>query len=219
MPLTLSIRDNCKLYNMQGSDFHLLAESFSRRFEDRYKKICADYDTGEGKKPPASGRSSRGSMSPTPNGPITLDARVALGAKIFKLSGMELGHAINIMELRCPQALVGCGADAATEDDGLRTDELEIDIDALDSRTFNELSRYVSEALSNGGRSSVVRRASSSAAESNGEDDDEEEEEFEYEEEEDEEVAVAEAVEPEWDDDDDEEEVIVKHKTKKRRSS
>jgi len=214
MPFTLSIRDNCKLYNMQGSDFHLLAESFSRRFEDRYKKICADYDTGEGKKLSASGKSSRGSMSPTPNGPITLDARVALGAKIFKLSGMELGHAINIIELRCPQALVGCGANAAAEDDGLRTDELEIDIDAIDSPTFNELSRYVSEALSNGGRSSAVRSAGSGAVETS-----DEEEEFEYEEEADEEIAVAEAVEPEWDDDDDEEEVIVKHKTKKRRSS
>ena len=154
-------------------------------------------------------------MSPTPNGPITLDARVALGAKIFKLSGMELGHAINIIELHCPQALVGGGADAATKDDGLRTDELEIDIDVIDSRTFNELSRYVSEALSNGGRSSVVRRAGSSAAVETSD----EEEEFEHEEEEDEEIVVAEEVEPEWDDDDDEEEVIVKHKTKKRRSS
>jgi len=237
------IWDNCKLYNMQGSDFHLLAESFSRRFEDRYKKICADYDTregavcvgGGGKKSPASGKSSRGSVSPTPTGPITLDARVALGAKIFKLSGMELGHAINIIELRCPEALVRCGGGGATADDGLRTDEVEIDIDAVDSRTFNELSRYVSEALSNGGRASVVddysrtgpgsgsrsrtnSRASSVAAEEDGDDDDEEEE---FEDEEDEEIAVAEEVEPEWDDDDDDddEEVIVKHKSKKRRKS
>lgn len=30
---------NCMTYNADGSDFFLLAESFSRRFEDRYKKI------------------------------------------------------------------------------------------------------------------------------------------------------------------------------------
>ena len=298
------IWDNCKLYNQQGSDFHLLAESFSRRFEDRYKKVCAEYDTGEGaatggkvgKKSPAPGagggaKSSRGrgsSMSPTPSGPITLDARVALGAKIFKLSGMELGHvsfhkfdaclskcpllspswlhvrmsrptlcghsshihflsspciyqptsilqAINIIELRCPEALVGCGG-VGTDNDGLRTDELEIDIDALDSRTFNEVSRYVSEALSNGGRTSVAddysrgvggsrgrtnSRASSTAAVEEDNDDDEEEE-FQFEEEEEEEdeevIVEAEEVEPEWDDED-EEEVIVKHQTKKRRKS
>ena len=248
------IWDNCKLYNMQGSDFHLLAESFSRRFEDRYKKICAEYDTGEGtvagKKSPVPGggggsgaKSSRGrgiSMSPTPSGPITLDARVALGAKIFKLSGMELGHAINILELRCPEALVGCGGAGTaggTDYDGLRTDELEIDIDAIDSRTFNEVSRYVSEALSNGGRTSVVdeysrssggsrsrnnSRASSAAAaveDVGGDDDEDKEEEFEYEEEEEdeEEIAVAEEVEDEWDEDD-EDEIIVKHQTKRRKT-
>ena len=33
---------NCKTYNADGSDFYLLAESFSKRFEDRYKKIEVD---------------------------------------------------------------------------------------------------------------------------------------------------------------------------------
>jgi len=30
---------NCKTYNADGSDFYLLANSFSKRFEDRYRKI------------------------------------------------------------------------------------------------------------------------------------------------------------------------------------
>lgn len=33
---------NCKTYNADGSDFYLLAESISKRFEDRYKKIEAE---------------------------------------------------------------------------------------------------------------------------------------------------------------------------------
>jgi len=33
---------NCKTYNSDGSDFYLLAEGFSKRFEDRYKKIEAE---------------------------------------------------------------------------------------------------------------------------------------------------------------------------------
>ena len=33
---------NCKTYNADGSDFYLLAESFSKRFEDRYKKVQAE---------------------------------------------------------------------------------------------------------------------------------------------------------------------------------
>jgi hypothetical protein len=30
---------NCMLYNTDGSDFWLLAKNFSKRFEDRYRKI------------------------------------------------------------------------------------------------------------------------------------------------------------------------------------
>ena len=33
---------NCKTYNADGSDFYLLAEGFSKKFEDRYKKIQAE---------------------------------------------------------------------------------------------------------------------------------------------------------------------------------
>lgn len=33
---------NCMTYNADGSDFFLLAENFSKKFEDRYKKIQAE---------------------------------------------------------------------------------------------------------------------------------------------------------------------------------
>ena len=33
------IWSNCMAYNADGSDFWLLAKSFARRFEDRYRKI------------------------------------------------------------------------------------------------------------------------------------------------------------------------------------
>jgi hypothetical protein len=33
------IWNNCMLYNAEGSDFWLLAKTFARRFEDRYRKI------------------------------------------------------------------------------------------------------------------------------------------------------------------------------------
>jgi hypothetical protein len=36
------IWNNCKTYNMEESDFYLLADNFSKRFEDRYKKIKAE---------------------------------------------------------------------------------------------------------------------------------------------------------------------------------
>lgn len=39
---------NCMTYNADGSDFWLLAKSYARRFEDRYRKIRQEYDVGEG---------------------------------------------------------------------------------------------------------------------------------------------------------------------------
>jgi len=33
---------NCQLYNEQGSDFWHLSKTFSKKFEDRYKKIQAE---------------------------------------------------------------------------------------------------------------------------------------------------------------------------------
>merc|ERR1711935_1261723 len=38
---------NCMTYNADGSDFWLLAKSYARRFEDRYRKIRQEYDVGE----------------------------------------------------------------------------------------------------------------------------------------------------------------------------
>lgn len=33
---------NCKTYNLEGSDFYVLAENHSKKFEERYKRIKAE---------------------------------------------------------------------------------------------------------------------------------------------------------------------------------
>lgn len=38
---------NCMSYNVDGSDFWLLAKSFARRFEDRYRKVRQEFDVGQ----------------------------------------------------------------------------------------------------------------------------------------------------------------------------
>mmetsp|Transcript_6869 Transcript_6869/g.14996 ORF Transcript_6869/g.14996 Transcript_6869/m.14996 type:complete len:335 (-) Transcript_6869:1463-2467(-) len=248
------IWDNCKTYNMEGSDFYILADGLSRRFEERYKKICDQHDVGEDtsaasgassttpKSAKSSSRAATNQVNSVPTGPLSLDAKIGLATKIFRLSGQELGHAINILELRCPQALEKCGTDSRpgapgnvsvldedSEDDGIRTDEMEINVDSIDNRTFLELSTYVTEALSNGGRNAVVddgigapssrgarssRASSASVAEDEGDYEevevevDSEEVEFDDEEEEEEE-----------DEEEEEMEVIKKRTTKRRRRS
>jgi hypothetical protein len=34
--------NNCKTYNVEGSDFYILADTLSKKFEDRYKKLCSE---------------------------------------------------------------------------------------------------------------------------------------------------------------------------------
>jgi len=194
----------------------------------------------------SSSRAATNQVNSVPTGPLSLDAKIGLATKIFRLSGQELGHAINILELRCPQALEKCGTDSRpgapgnvsvldedSEDDGIRTDEMEINVDSIDNRTFLELNTYVTEALSNGGRNAVVddgigapssrgarssRASSASVAEDEGDYEEVEvevdSEEVEFDDDDDDEEE-----EEEEDEEEEEMEVIKKRTTKRRRRS
>lgn len=179
------IWDNCKTYNADGSDFYLLAEGFSKRFEDRYKKIQTEYDTGD----------NNDQKSHKDKTIQSLDAKMKFTSSLYRLSGVELGHILQVLDLRCPQALelvdtcppkkegkegidhsspttaAATTAATTTDDDddnnddeskrsskkkrspdyptpdGILQTELEINVDAIDSRTFMELDRFVSEKI------------------------------------------------------------------------
>mmetsp|Transcript_37373 Transcript_37373/g.111975 ORF Transcript_37373/g.111975 Transcript_37373/m.111975 type:complete len:295 (-) Transcript_37373:438-1322(-) len=186
---------NCKMYNADGSDFFLLAESFSRRFEDRYKKIKAEFDTGENdSRSTSSSKGGDSSKSGAGGGGSSLDAKARFAAGLFKLTGNEMGHVLRLIDLKCPQALVDPdpeglygGGDAAVDGD-ISCAEVEIDVEAVDPRTFAELERYVREKVSPTGsgqsgsvskkrrsNSPVPKRRNISVA---AEDDDEDEEEW-----------------------------------------
>lgn len=126
---------NCLTYNADGSDFWLLAKSFSRRFEDRFKKIKNEYDVGEDDAPsPSNSEGGKGGTSKP--GIITLDSKAQLASKIFLLSGLELTHVLNKIENRCPQAL-----------EPTESTHVEINVDALDSKLFVELEKYVKDKV------------------------------------------------------------------------
>lgn len=134
---------NCWTYNADGSDFWLLAKNFSRRFEERYKKIKAEFDVGEGV---GADHSSSNSNNNTPgseatltnrDGTATLDGKAQLASKIFLLSGMELAHVLTTIENCCPQALDQVGDSS----------HIEINIDELDVKTFAEIDKYVKDKV------------------------------------------------------------------------
>jgi len=172
---------NCKTYNADGSDYYLLAETFSRRFEDRYKKIRNEFDTGDNHDKGSSShvsssaasnhstsKSSNGAASSDNNGTNNskhspnLELRTQFGSSLYRLSGIELGHVIQVLDLRCPHALeTPCAAsacDALNNGKRKRTVEdeadIEIDVDLIDSQTFAQLDRYVREKVSLNGRGS-----------------------------------------------------------------
>jgi len=132
---------NCKTYNADGSDFYLLAESFSKRFEDRYKKIEAEYDTGSG-----SGEGEKKTPSSPPKSGVSLDVKARFASNIFRLSGMELGHVLQVIDLKCPNALEDPNPSNA-EKENYGVAQVEINVDVIDPRTFSELDRYVKDKM------------------------------------------------------------------------
>lgn len=156
--------DNCMTYNADGSDFWLLAKSYSRRFEDRYRKVMAEFDVGEDFEPDGAKDTSASSFfkprskSPKPSGGAdesstgrpdsptmsslagtpSLDARANFAANIFLLSGVELGHVMTKLDLECPKALEAWGEA-----------KMEINVDAIPADVFANVNSYVQTKVGN----------------------------------------------------------------------
>eukprot|EP00339_Tiarina_fusa_P011598 CAMPEP_0117004476 /NCGR_PEP_ID=MMETSP0472-20121206/5430_1 /TAXON_ID=693140 ORGANISM="Tiarina fusus, Strain LIS" /NCGR_SAMPLE_ID=MMETSP0472 /ASSEMBLY_ACC=CAM_ASM_000603 /LENGTH=247 /DNA_ID=CAMNT_0004705431 /DNA_START=63 /DNA_END=803 /DNA_ORIENTATION=+ len=153
------IWSNCMTYNADGSDFWLLAKSYSRRFEDRYRKVKQEFDVGEDLDPDGaksnskssnkSSKSSGGkdsgtptgaqsSSSSTPSGTPSLDARATFGTNLFLLSGMELGHVITTLEIECPEVLETWGEQ-----------KVEVVVDSIPANVFSSLNSYIVSKVGN----------------------------------------------------------------------
>ena len=124
-PLAPQIRliwNNCKKYNQDGSDFYNLADSFSKKFEDKFSKLKAEnpaMDEVEADHAPS------------------LDEKTKFSHNIYRIKQEELGVLVEKLDAKCPEAI-----DKSTSDD-----EIEINIDAIDPRTFHDLDRYVRQCL------------------------------------------------------------------------
>lgn len=168
---------NCKTYNADGSDFYLLAESFSKRFDSRYKKIQAEYDTGDNTTDDAASVSNGSSISETKgltkDGLPNLESKAKFASNLFRLNGDELGHILQVLDLRAPNAIEVVGGQPlimasgstgqsisqqqqASEQVNMGIgvpgqvhsgDEMEINVDAIDTKTFLELDRFIRDKL------------------------------------------------------------------------
>eukprot|EP00466_Bigelowiella_natans_P014331 jgi/Bigna1/46205/estExt_Genewise1.C_30053 len=111
--------DNAKTYNMQGSPIYKTAVKLGNAFEKKFGKL---------RKKPAKRKRTEVREAQRSD-------RVKFSNQVNKLSSEELGHIVDIIESRCPNAL--------NEDQS----EIEIEINNIDSKVLLELNQYAEQCI------------------------------------------------------------------------
>mmetsp|Transcript_14221 Transcript_14221/g.18494 ORF Transcript_14221/g.18494 Transcript_14221/m.18494 type:complete len:216 (-) Transcript_14221:143-790(-) len=114
------IWSNCTDYNMDGSDFYKLALKFKQRFETEFAKVKID-ETPESQ----------------PEREPSLEDKTQFAHNIYMIKCEELGEVITKLDQMCPSAL------EKTEG----KDEIQVNIDAIDGKTFHKLNDIVKAYL------------------------------------------------------------------------
>jgi len=109
---------NCIAYNQDGSEFYHLADTFAKKFEEAYATIRNRKEEDTGRVP-------------------LLDERIQLSYDIFKLSDVDLGRALTMIEEKCTMALSKRRSE----------DEVMINIDFIPPQLFHEVSRFIKGCL------------------------------------------------------------------------
>ncbi|OQS01689.1 hypothetical protein ACHHYP_00342 [Achlya hypogyna] len=116
------IWDNCKLYNQDGSELYAIAHSLTKLFDEKMKHLKLD-----------DGPPSKSSSDPS------LEDRIVFSQDIYKISSKDLGTIVEMIEERCPKAL-----------DKQNPDEIDLNVDAIDAKTFKEIDAFVKECVPGG---------------------------------------------------------------------
>jgi len=122
--------ENCKTYNADGSDFYLLAENFSKKFEDKYGKLLKELDVTN---PELESGSAKGGDVPEPS----LDDKKMFAKRLYKISKEDLGKVIIDLDSLCPQAITKNSAE----------DQVEINVDNISPEAFQKVMEFVSACV------------------------------------------------------------------------
>lgn len=120
---------NCMQYNADGSDFFILAQNMSKKFEDKFSKLQKELDS----KSAASG--GKGNSSEP-----TLEEKRTFAKLLYKISKEDLGRVIVDLDTKCSTALTKNSAE----------DEVEINVDHISPTVFHELMSYVRSSSESG---------------------------------------------------------------------
>ena len=115
---------NCMTYNEKGSDLYRSGKELSRKFEEKYDKFV-----------PAQNRGADGQF--VLDIPPSTQEKQRFGKNMYRVRTEDLNEIVSILDSQCPACL--------QKVDG--TDELEINLDVIDGRTFQQISKVVANCL------------------------------------------------------------------------
>jgi len=154
---------NCKEYNRVGSDFHKLAGSLQKKWDEKFSKLIAECRTAEASVPASTigaGGSGAGAGAgagaggsgddggkvgdpkPAPThsdsssnkeARATLADRRAFAKSLFQLSKEDVGKLLVDLEGKCPSALVRNASE----------DEVELNVDKIPAAILQEMTQFV----------------------------------------------------------------------------
>lgn len=120
---------NCKTYNADGSDFFLLAENLSKKFEEKFSKLLKELNISE---------NPEDSTFHEP----TLDEKKLFAKRLYKITKEELGKVIIDLDEMCPAAITKNSAE----------DQLEINVDNISPAAFKKVMEFVTNCAADSGK-------------------------------------------------------------------
>lgn len=122
---------NCMAYNADGSDFYILAQTLSEKFEKFFAKLLQDHSL-------AAPASTGGGASSLHN-EVSLEDKRSFAKSLYKLTKDEVGKILVTLDEKCPAALVKNGAE----------DEVELNVDKISQDVFTELVQFANQCQAN----------------------------------------------------------------------
>ena len=143
-------------YNADGSDFFVLAQTLSDKFEKAYSKLLQDHGlTPSGNSMSSAAGGGGTGMLPQAND-VSLEDKRSFAKSLYTITKDDLGKILVTLDEKCPAALIKNSAE----------DEVELNVDKITQDVFAELVQFVASCQANNGNSSNKSDSGGSKAKS-----------------------------------------------------
>ena len=131
------IWSNCMLYNVEGSDFYILADKLSKQFEKKFKAVPDAATAGAPVRQP------------------TFKEKMDFGEKVYRVTPQQLGRVVQVLDEKCADCI-----------DKSVSDELAISIDEIPADVFHDLHKYLQSCLPDGSKGKKSAKGGAAASSS-----------------------------------------------------